>query len=98
MASFPERRGGAFFSSPTCRQPAMVSRVMTSVEMEIVQLLKSSRDSFFARKEIARRARSRSEFEENPHWADAALGSLLAQGIIEQNSSGHYKLSNKFDG
>jgi hypothetical protein len=71
---------------------------MTSVEMEIVQLLKSSRDSFFARKEIARRARSRSEYEENPHWADAPLGSLVAQNVLVQNDSGHYKLSEKFDG
>jgi hypothetical protein len=71
---------------------------MTAVEFEIVQYLKSSRDSFFARKEIARRVRSREEFEEQPHWADAPLASLLAQGIVVQNDSGHYKLSEKFDG
>lgn len=71
---------------------------MTTVEMEIVQYLKSSRDAFFARKEISRRARSRAEFEENPHWADAALASLLAQKVVVQNDSGHYKLSEKFDG
>jgi hypothetical protein len=71
---------------------------MTSIEMEIVQLLKSSRDSFFARKEIARRARSRADFEENPHWADAPLGSLVAQNILVQDDSGRYKLSDKFDG
>jgi hypothetical protein len=71
---------------------------MTSVELEIVQFLKSSRDSFFARKEIARRVRSREEYEENPHWSDAPLGSLVAQGIVEQNDSGHYKLSEKFEG
>jgi hypothetical protein len=71
---------------------------MTSVEMEIVQFLKCSRSAFFARKEIARRARSRNDFEENPHWADAPLGSLVAQNVVEQNDNGHYKLSDKFDG
>jgi hypothetical protein len=71
---------------------------MTADEYEIVQFLKSSRDAFFARKEIARRVRSREEYEENPHWSDAPLSSLLAQGIVEQNNSGHYKLSEKFDG
>ncbi len=71
---------------------------MTSVEMEIVQFLKSSRDAFFARKEIARRARRRHEYAEDPLWADAPLGSLLAPSIIVQNESGHYKLSDKFDG
>lgn len=70
---------------------------MTAVEMEIVQFLQSSRDSFFARKEISRRARSREEFEESPHWADAALGSLVSQNIVVQNDSGHYKLSDKYD-
>jgi hypothetical protein len=60
--------------------------------------MKSSRDSFFARKEIARRARSREDFEENPHWADAPLGSLVAQNILVQDDSGRYKLSEKFDG
>jgi hypothetical protein len=76
----------------------MLVPAMTSVEMEIVQFVKSSRDSFFARKEIARRARSRAEFEENPHWADAPLGSLVAQNILIQDDSGRYKLSEKFDG
>ncbi len=71
---------------------------MTAVEFEIVQYLKSSRDTFFARKEIGRRVRSREEFEENPHWSDAPLASLLGQGIVVQNDSGHYKLSEKFDG
>ena len=71
---------------------------MTAVEIEIVQFLKSSRDTFFARKEIARRARRRHEYEEDPHWADAPLGSLVVQNIIVQNDSGHYKLSDTFDG
>jgi hypothetical protein len=71
---------------------------MTAIEFEIVQYLKSSRDTFFARKEIARRVRSREEYEESPHWADAPLGSLVAQGIVVQNDSGHYKLNEHFDG
>jgi hypothetical protein len=76
----------------------MLARRMTSVEMEIVMFLKPNRGAFFARKEIARRARSRAEYEENPHWADAALASLLAQKIVEQNDSGHYRLNDSFAG
>jgi hypothetical protein len=71
---------------------------MTSVEMEIVLFMKANRSAFFARKEIARRARRREEYEENPHWADAPLASLLAQSIVEQNESGHYKLNGNYDG
>ncbi len=67
--------------------------------MEIIQLLKSSRDSFFARKEIARRARSRADFEENPHWADAPLRLPRRQEHPSSRmTSGRYKLSDKFDG
>jgi hypothetical protein len=70
---------------------------MTDVEMEIVQYLKQNREVFFNRKEISRRARGRTEFEENPQWAAAPLQSLVAQGIVEQNDSGLYRLSDKYD-
>jgi hypothetical protein len=71
---------------------------MTSIEMEIIEYLKQNREAFFARKEISRRARSREEYEENPQWAAAPLNSLVAQGYVEQNLNGHYKLSEKYDG
>src|SRR5262249_16285093 len=54
--------------------------------------LQSSPETFFARKEIARRAVRRQEFEENPHWADAPLAGLLLKKLIEQNESGLYRL------
>lgn len=70
---------------------------MTDVELEIVAYLKQNREGYCARKEIARRARSREEFEENPQWVAAPLSSLVNQGIVEQNDQGHYKLSDKYD-
>lgn len=69
---------------------------MTTVEREIVDYLKQNREAFFARKEISRRARSRDEYEANPHWAAAPLNSLVVQGIVIQNESGHYRLSDTF--
>jgi hypothetical protein len=71
---------------------------MTTIEMEIIQYLKLNRDAFFARKEISRRAKSREEYEENPHWAAAPLNSLVMQGYVVQNESGHYKLSDTYEG
>ena len=71
---------------------------MTDVEREIIEYLKQSREAYFARKEISRRARSREDYEKDPHWAAAPLASLVAQGYVEQNPSGHYKLSENFDG
>jgi hypothetical protein len=66
---------------------------MTTEESAIVMFLQGSPDAFMARKEIARKAVKRSVFEENPHWADAALASLLNQGILEQNESAQYRLT-----
>jgi DNA-binding IclR family transcriptional regulator len=65
---------------------------MTDAEQTIVTYLASSPESLFARKEIARRAVRRQVYEENPHWADAALTSLVQQGIVEQNDQGLFRL------
>jgi DNA-binding IclR family transcriptional regulator len=70
---------------------------MTTEEMEIIEYLKQNPNAYFARKEISRRARSRDGYEEDPHWAAAPLNSLVAQGYVEQNPSGHYKLSENFE-
>lgn len=69
---------------------------MTTMEAEIISFLKQYPDSFFARKEIARKARHRSEYEADPHWAAAPLNSLVIQGQIVQNESGLYKLSDEY--
>ena len=50
---------------------------------------------FLARREIARKALKRALFEENPHWADAPLVSLVDQDLIEQNDSGHYRVKSR---
>jgi hypothetical protein len=65
---------------------------MTYEEMAIITFLKSTRDSFVGRREIARKALKRTLFEENPHWADAPLASLLDQDLVEQDESGHYRI------
>ncbi len=64
---------------------------MSSEEYAILTFLKESPDSFFSRKEIARRAVRRQVYEENQHWADAALASLQIQDCIEENGSGCYR-------
>jgi hypothetical protein len=65
---------------------------MTYEETAIMNFLKGSPDAYVARREIARKALKRTVFEENPHWADAPLGSLVDQGLVEQNDSGHYRI------
>ena len=65
---------------------------MTYEESAIVNFLRGVPEEFVARREIARRALKRSLFEENPHWADAPLASLLDQGQIEKNDQAQYRL------
>ncbi len=65
---------------------------MTYEESAIISFLAGTPDSYVARREIARKALKRTVFEENPHWADAPLTSLVNQGLVEQDESGHYKL------
>jgi hypothetical protein len=65
---------------------------MTSEETAIITLLRANPDGFLARREIARKALKRSSFEEDPHWADAPLHSLLDQGLVEQDDSGHFRI------
>jgi len=66
--------------------------IMTYEEFAIMSFLRRSPADYAARREIARKALKRTLFEENPHWADAPLASLVAQGLIEQDQSGHYKI------
>ena len=65
---------------------------MSYEETAFLNFLKGAPDSYLARREIARKALKRTVFEENPHWADAPLASLVDQKLVEQNDSGHYRI------
>jgi hypothetical protein len=66
---------------------------MTYEEMAIVSFLRGFPGSYVARREIARKALKRTVFEDNPHWADASLNSLVEQRMIERDESGHYRIA-----
>jgi len=70
---------------------------MNYEETAIINFLRGNPDAFVARREIARKALKRTIFEENPHWADAALCSLVDQALVEQDDSGHYRIK-KYEG
>jgi hypothetical protein len=65
---------------------------MTYEEQAIVNFLGRSPGSYFARREIARKAVKRQVYEENQHWADAPLVALVERGVIEQNTQGLYRV------
>lgn len=64
---------------------------MTHEELTIMSFLDACPGTYYARKEIARKAVRRSEYEQNQHWVDAPLNSLLAHGAVEQNEAGLYR-------
>jgi hypothetical protein len=65
---------------------------MTDEEQSILNFLQSSPQSFFARKEIARKAMGRKVYEENQNWANTPLDALLGQGQVEQNDGGQFRI------
>jgi hypothetical protein len=65
---------------------------MTYEEMTIMTFLRGSPEVYFARREIARKALKRRVFEEDPHWADAPLVSLVDRHLVEQNDNGQYRI------
>lgn len=66
---------------------------MTYEERCIVDFLSRSPKAYFSKKEIARHAVKRQEYEANPTWADAALRSLVGRGVVEVNAQGLYRLN-----
>jgi hypothetical protein len=70
---------------------------MSYEEMAIMNFLRGNPQEFVSRRELARKALKRSAFEENQHWADAPLTSLVDQGLVEQDESGHYRIT-KYEG
>jgi hypothetical protein len=65
---------------------------MTPEETCILDYLNGRPESAFAKREIARKAVRRTEYEENPHWADAPLASLVNQKLIEIDENGNYHI------
>lgn len=58
-----------------------------------MNFLKCNPETWFNRKEIAKKAGGRRLYEENNHWCSPALQSLLEHELIERNDTGHYKFS-----
>jgi len=65
---------------------------MTQEETSILDYLKGRPESAFAKREIGRKAAGRAAYEENPHWADAPLASLVNQRLIEMDANGNYHI------
>jgi hypothetical protein len=65
---------------------------MDADEREIYQFLKSWGGEYIAAREICRRAGGRRRFNEEPEWAKPILLRMEERGIIESNSTGHFRI------
>jgi DNA-binding winged helix-turn-helix (wHTH) protein len=66
---------------------------MTQEESLVLSFLQERAENAFGRGEIARRAGKRKMVEENPHWVDVPLASLVAKDLVKVNKSGEYQFN-----
>ncbi len=65
---------------------------MDADERDICLYLRGWRGQFIALAEISRRAGGKRRFQREPDWAVPVLGRLVEKGILESDSTGHYRL------
>jgi len=65
---------------------------MDADERDIVTYLKAWPGLFVSGREIARRAASRKRFDKEPHWAVPVLARLVDTGVLESDSTAHFRL------
>jgi hypothetical protein len=65
---------------------------MDADERDICLYLKGFSGQFVSIREIARRAAGKRRFRNEPEWATPVLIRLVEKGVLESDSTGHYRL------
>ncbi len=65
---------------------------MDADEREICLYMKGFPGQFVSYKEIARRAGGKRRYRQEPEWATTVLSRMVEKGILESDSTGHYRL------
>jgi hypothetical protein len=65
---------------------------MDADERDIYEFLKAWGTDYIAAREVCRRAGGRRRFNEDPEWAKPVLLRMEERGIVESNSTGHYRV------
>ena len=65
---------------------------MDADERDICIYLKSWAGQFVHMTEISRRASSKRRYQKEPAWAVPVLNRLVEKGLIEADTTGHYRL------
>ncbi len=65
---------------------------MDADERDICLYLKGFLHQFVSFREISKRAGGKRRYRQEPEWATPVLSRLVERGIIESDSTGHYRL------
>ena len=65
--------------------------MLNAEQQQVLNFLRSSPDTWFAAREVSRRAGTRAQFEEEPRWAINCLRYLFDMKLVERDSQAHYK-------
>lgn len=68
---------------------------MTWEETTVLSFLGQTPETWYSRREIARKAINRRTYEEDPNWAMGAIASLLSRGLVEENVAGNLKFKKR---
>ncbi len=68
---------------------------MDADERDICLYLKGFPEQFVSFAEVSRRAGGKRRYRVDPEWATAVLARLVEKGIIESDSTGHYRLKGR---
>jgi DNA-binding PadR family transcriptional regulator len=65
---------------------------MDADERDICNYLKTWPGQFVSGREISRRAGGKRRYREEPAWSTPVLSRLVEKGLVESDSTGHYRL------
>ncbi len=68
---------------------------MNTEDSVVLDFLGEAPETWYSRREVARKAVHRRDYEENPNWAMASISGLLSRGMIEENTSGAIKFKKR---
>lgn len=68
---------------------------MDADERDICLYLKGFPGQFVSLKEISRRAAGKRRYRQEPEWASPVLPRMVEKGLVESDSTGHYRLKTR---
>jgi hypothetical protein len=73
----------------------LMLNLMDADEREIILYLRGFPGQFVSHKEISRRAGGKRRYRNEPEWATQVLCRMVEKGLIETDSTGHYRFKQR---